>query len=266
MKVYISADIEGITGINHWDETSKGKLGYDYFASQMTAEVNAACKGALNAGADEIIIKDAHESGRNIDISKLPEKVKIIRGWSGHPFSMVQELDRTFDAAIFIGYHSYAGSDGNPLSHTMHVTKIDSIKINDIYASEFLLHMYTAAYVGVPVVFVSGDKKLGEHIKEINNEIGFKGVIEGIGNSVLSIHPNIALRDITTGVESALKRDYSLCKINLPRKFEVKIKFSDHYDAYKASFYPNMVKLSEREVLFETDDYFEVMRMMLFVI
>ena len=96
MKVYISMDIEGITGITHWDEATKNKADYRVFQEQMTDEVVAACEGALNAGATEIFVKDAHDTGRNIITSRLPEEAIMIRGWSGHPFCMLQELDETF--------------------------------------------------------------------------------------------------------------------------------------------------------------------------
>ena len=90
MKIYISADIEGVTGVTHWDETDLTKGEYNQFREQMTAEVVAACEGALEAGATEIWVKDAHDSARNIIAAKLPQAAKLIRGWSGHPFIMVQ--------------------------------------------------------------------------------------------------------------------------------------------------------------------------------
>ncbi len=155
MKVYISVDIEGTTGIAHWNETERNSPDYKAFQEQMTNEAVAACEGALKAGATEIYIKDAHGSGRNLITSRLPEEVRIIRGWSGHPFCMVQELDDTFDAVLLVGYHSCAGSDANPLAHTLR-TAYDYININGVYASEFLLHLYAAALVDVPVVFMLG--------------------------------------------------------------------------------------------------------------
>ncbi len=106
MKVYMSVDMEGVAGVAHFDEVTKGKQGYAEFQVQMTAEVKAACEGAVAAGAKEIWVKDAHDSGRNLIISDLPKPVKIIREWSGHPLGMMQEIDETFDAAIMIGYHS----------------------------------------------------------------------------------------------------------------------------------------------------------------
>ncbi|MGB6371558.1 MAG: M55 family metallopeptidase, partial [Atribacterota bacterium] len=130
MKIYISADIEGVTGITHWDETEKSKSDYQKFAKQMTDEVKAACEGAINAGAKEIWIKDAHDTGRNIIAADLPQKIKLVRGWSEHPFSMVQELDKSFDALLMIGYHSFAGSSSNPLSHTLSSRTFNYIKFN----------------------------------------------------------------------------------------------------------------------------------------
>ena len=105
MKVYISADIEGVCGSTHWDEADNNKKDYTEFQKQMTAEVAAACKGAMAAGAKEIVVQDAHGTGRNITAKDLPDSVKLIRGWSGSPYAMVQELDNTFDALMFIGYH-----------------------------------------------------------------------------------------------------------------------------------------------------------------
>src|SRR4029079_18577351 len=111
MKVYISADIEGTSGITNWEQDDKTHPTYQEFRERMTDEVVAACEGAIEAGAKEIVIKDAHGSGRNIIAARLPDCAKLIRGWSGHPFCMVQELDQSFDALLFVGYHAKAGSD-----------------------------------------------------------------------------------------------------------------------------------------------------------
>ena len=117
MKVYISADIEGITGTTHWDETDKAKADYTEFRQQMTAEVAAACEGALKAGVNEIWVKDAHDSARNIIAAQLPPETRLNRGWSGHPYFMMDRLDSTFQAVVMIGYHSRAGSGASPLAH-----------------------------------------------------------------------------------------------------------------------------------------------------
>ncbi|SHK04070.1 M55 family metallopeptidase [Paramaledivibacter caminithermalis] len=266
MKIYISADIEGITGVTSWSETDKGHADYSDFVKQMEKEVCAACKGAIKAGAKEILIKDAHDSGRNINPAVLPRDVKLIRGWSGHPFSMVQELDESFDALMFIGYHSCGGSKHNPLSHTMNSSDVNYIKINGRYASEFLIHAYAAATVNVPVVFVSGDKGLCDEIKEVNENISTLAVKEGIGNSTLSIHNDLAVELTQKKVEQTLSSNFKLCEIKLPDSFEVEISYAKHTKAYKASFYPGMKQISPTNVLFKTKDYFEVLRMISFVV
>lgn len=265
MKIFISADIEGITGATHWDETDKKHSDFEDFQDQMTAEVNAACVAAIDSGVTEIWIKDAHASGRNLVPSKLPELVKLIRGWSGHPFGMVQEIDETFDALFMIGYHSRAGSDANPLAHTM-TGRATTIKINEQYASEFLLHAYTSAIVGVPLVFITGDEGICAEAQELIPNIITVPVMKGVGNSTISIHPSVTLEKIRTGVKDALDRDLSECMITLPSEFQVEILYAAHRDAYRASFYPGVEKLDSHRIKFETKDYFEVIRLLSFIL
>ncbi len=265
MKIYISADIEGITGATHWDEADKKHDDWGDFRDQMTAEVNAACEAAIEAGATEIWIKDAHDSGRNLIPSKLPKSVKLIRGWSGHPNSMVQEIDESFDGLMMIGYHSRAGSDASPLAHTM-TGKASTIKINDTYASELLLHAYAGALVKVPLVFISGDEGICAEATKLIPQVVSIPVMKGIGNSTISIHPDLAIEKIEKGVNLALKNDLSMCQIELPESFSVAILYKAHSDAYRASFYPGVKQIDSHRIKFETTEYFEVQRMLAFIL
>ncbi len=266
MKIFISADIEGVCGCTAWDETEKGKDGYEYFAKQMTLEVKAACDGANESGVNEIYINDAHDSGRNIDHNLLPKNTKLIRGWSGGNYSMVDELDESFDALMFIGYHSAASKSSNPLSHTM-TTSLDYIKINGKIASEFLIHSYIAAYLGVPVVFLSGDSGLCSEALELNKNIKTVAVKEGKGNSTINIHPQLAIDLIRSNVRLALsKAAIEGCIIELPKEFDLEIRYKEHKDAYKASNYPEVSQLDENTVNYKSKDYVEVLRMMNFLI
>lgn len=264
MKIYISADIEGVTGCSVWDETDKSKSDYYSFAEQMTREVNAACKGAISAGVKEIMVKDAHDSGRNLNHEKLPHITKLIRSWAGGLYSMVQELDSSFDALLYVGYHSPAGSNKNPLAHTMN-TSYDRITINDKVASEFLIHSYIAAYHNVPVVFLSGDKGLCDEVIELNNKIRTVSVKEGKGNSTINIHPDLSLKLIEEGVKEALTDNLDNCLIQLPSEFNVEIRYKWHHHAYKASHYPSAKLEDEHTVSFHATDYIEVLRFFNFV-
>jgi D-amino peptidase len=265
MKVYISADIEGITGTTHWDEATKSKPDFREFQEQMTAEVAAACEGALRAGATEILVKDAHASARNILAAKLPREARLVRGWSGHPFSMVQYLDETFYALLMVGFHSSAGADTNPLAHTIS-GRVARVKINDRYASEMLLHAYAAALVNVPLVFVAGDAGICEEAASLNAHITTTAVKQGVGDSTVSIHPQLAVEKIREGAQRALEGDVSRCQLQMPERFSVEIEYRDHAKAYRSSFYPGASQKSPHAIQFETDDYFEVLRLISFVI
>jgi D-amino peptidase len=264
MKVYISVDIEGITGVTDWSETELGNSDYEQFALQMTKETVAACEGAIAMGADEIFVKDAHDSARNIDITKLPRCVKLSRGWTNSPESMMAGIDETFDAAICIGYHAGAGYDGSPLSHTMR-TNNNYMMVNGEMASEFVLNSYAAANYGVPVVFVSGDKMLCETAKQFNNGIETVAVKEGVGGATISINPDYACELIREGVKNSLKH-IEKCKINIPEKFQVEISYKEHMDAKRASYYPGVTKISSRVVQYTAKDINEFMTTRMFIL
>jgi D-amino peptidase len=259
MKIYITADIEGITGAAHWDETDKKNADYGEFREQMTAEVAAACEGALNAGATEVWVKDAHWTGRNILASKLPRQVRLVREWSGHPFAMMQELDKTFTAVLAVGYHSRAGANTSPLAHTMS-GNITYLKINGQFAAEFVISAYTAGLMGVPVVFVSGDAGICQEAQALIPNIHSVAVMQGVGNSTISIHPQLAVEQIRSEVEKVLKSDVSKYHLQMPDHFSIEVRYRKHASAYHMSFFPGVTLKESHTVQFETDDYFEVLR------
>lgn len=265
MKIYMSADIEGIAGIVNWDEATRWKPDYPPFCEELMREVISACEGANNAGAKEIWVKDAHGVGRNLSFTGLPSNTTLIRSFSGHPFCMMQELDNTFDAVVMVGYHSYAGSAGNPLSHTLE-DDMAYIKINGEFASEFLINSYTASLVGVPVVFVSGDIELCKNAYKINPSIKTVETGKGEGNSVICKHPDVINNNIKEGVEESLKTQFRNNILPLPNYFEVELSYNLHTKAYKASFYPGMKQVAAKNLEFVTSDYFEVLRMLSFVV
>jgi len=264
MKVYMSADIEGIAGVTHWDDATVGKPGYERAAAQMTAEVAAACLGAEAAGADEILVQDAHDSARNIDPSALPEKARLLRGWSDDPRCMAQELDSSYDALILIGHHAPSGSAGNPLSHTFSPGNA-GIRINGEPASEYLILQYTAAYYGVPLVFLSGDAWIVGQANRINPGTATLATKEGIGNSTINIHPAVAARKIREGAAAGIGRASEAGRFVLPPRFEVEIRHQHHGRSFKTGFYPGMRRVDEGTLSFEADDFYEVLRMFLFV-
>lgn len=262
MKIYISADIEGVACIAGASETDMSCAESAPFREQMTAEVAAACAGAFDGGAEAVVVKDAHWTGRNIDPHRLnaPEarSIELIRGWSGHPFSMVQGLDGSFDMVAFVGYHSAAGRAGNPLAHTVSSRLFSRVELNGVCASEFYLFALAAASVGVPVRFLSGDKALCEDARRLVDGITTVATLEGIGASVKSIVPADAVKRIREGMQQAVSSSV-VEPLQLAKEFVFKLEFTKAHEAYARSFYPGVRLVSEREVVLETTNYLEVL-------
>jgi len=265
MKIFVSSDMEGTAGIVHWDETTKGKDLYQYFANQMSREVSAACQGAIDAGADDILVKDAHDSGRNINPAMLPKIVRIFRDWGRHPYSMMAGIDETYDGVIFTGYHSAAQMNTNPLSHTMN-TRNNYVKINGELCSELMLNSLTASYLGIPVYMVTGDKGLCEWMKAKCPGTTVVPVSEGVGAGSISIHPDLAVERIHEAAKNAFTAEKSACMFPLPDHFTVEISFKNHEKATGAKWYPGCVQLDERTVRFEADDYMDVLKFIYWVL
>lgn len=265
MKIFLSADIEGITGVTHWDETELSHAEYAAAREQMSAEVAAACEGALEAGATEIWVKDSHDSARNLIAAHLPQEARLIRGWSGHPFQTLTQLDDSFRAVLLVGYHSGAGFGKSPLEHTWS-GNLMCVKLNGHYISEFSLDALTATYAGAPVVFVSGDKGLCDHAVETNTNIQVVAVKDGIGEATINIHPGLAISRIRAGVKQALQKDPAICRVPLPQHFSLDMCYRKHTRAYQMGFFPGARQVDPFTVRYETDDYFTLLSFFMFAI
>jgi len=265
VKVYISADIEGVTGVTHGDETRSDNTAYQPFRDQMAAEVAAACRGAFSAGAAEVWVKDAHGSGRNLRPGDLPRGTRLIRAWSGSPLTMMQEIQQGFSAAMMVGYHSGAATPGNPLSHT-YSGAMAEVKLNGRPVSEFSLNTFSAAQHGVPTVFLSGDAALCGSARELIPTITTVAVMEGIGSSTVSIHPEQAVEEIESGVTRALHGRLDECLPRLPDRFTLEVRCRSHSKAFKLGHYPGARQADPLTVVLEAQDYTDILRFFLFTL
>ena len=265
MKFFISADIEGVTGVTDWRETHPEYPEYQWAKEQMTKEVVAACEGLNEIGATEIWVKDGHNTARNIDIHKLPENVKLIRGWSREPGHMMSGLDESFHGVLFIGYHSGAYTDYNPLSHSFSGSKVFSMKLNGEYASEFTFNAKMADYYNVPIIFLSGDKGICNEAKNHSKSIETVDVKYGKAGATFNIHPKIACERIKKGVKKGFKniKEY---KKPIEDKFIYEITFKEHMAAKKASYYPGAELIGPHTVKFVGENIIDVTRAHLFLV
>lgn len=264
MKVFISADMEGTAGVTCWAETERDKPDYPEFQALMTSEVVAACEGALLAGATEIVIKDAHHTARNLLVDRLPPEARIIREWSGHPHSMMFGIDADCAAAIYTGYHDAAATDSNPLAHSF-TSRIMRLTINGTVASEFTVNATTAAMLGVPSVFLSGDAGICAGASALVPGIVTCPVSEGFGPASSALSPQRARTLIREGVAAALSDLPARRAAPLATRWEVELEFANPVEAYRGSFFPEVEYLRPRRLRFVRDDWFEVLRTLRFL-
>lgn len=156
MKILIATDMEGISGVTTWDQVSAGKPDYERFRSIMTEDVNAAVRGAFDAGAKEVFVTDGHASGSNILIEELDPRASLNTG-SPSPLSMVQGVEEV-DGVIYVGYHARAGSPEGILDHTWSSRTVANVWLNDILVGEYGLNAAVAGHFDVPVLMVTGDQ------------------------------------------------------------------------------------------------------------
>jgi D-amino peptidase len=264
MKVMISVDIEGVTGAAHWDEALKSGPDHAALRARMTAEAAAAAEGAAAGGATEILVRDAHESARNVDPEALPRGVRLVRGWSGHPSKMIQGLDRSFDALILVGWHAAAGEAGSPLAHTINGLHA-AIHLNGAPMSECVLYAHLAAAMGVPVAFVSGDAAVCAQARALNPACVTVATQEGQGASVVSRHPADMRAAIRDGCAHALRGDLRSHALPSAAAYRLEVEYKHPAEAFARSHYPGASPSGPRGVSLSAEQIEDVARAMLFL-
>lgn len=192
-KVYISADMEGISGIVDMDDTQPVGRDYQQGRLLMTEDVNAAVRGALAGGATEIVVNDAHGPMRNILPESLHEKATLIRG-KAKPMGMLEGLDDTFNAIICIGFHARAGENG-VLSHSFMGHEVEDIWLNDKPVGEIGLLCAVAQEIDVPVVMLTGDNIACEEVEQWSSVAKTVSVKESVDRFAANLLPLEKARD-----------------------------------------------------------------------
>jgi D-amino peptidase len=258
LKVFISVDMEGIAGIVNGDQTSSSGRDYGIARKWMTEEVNAAIRGALQAGATEIVVNDSHGSMRNVIISELNPAAYLITG-SPKPLSMMQGIDETYDAVFLIGYHARAGSKDGVLDHTYSGGSVFSIKVNGMELGEAEQNALIAGCYDVPIVLIAGDKAVCAQAKiSLGEDVETAVVKEGIGRyAAKSLTPKAAQALIEEKAKMALENRNRIkpLKLQPPYRFELTYLRSSMADA--GELIPQVKRTGPRTVMYETEDYIE---------
>ncbi len=257
LKVFISVDMEGITGVVHWEETGRDGKDYDYFRRIMTREANAAVEGAVAAGATHIVVRDSHGSARNILPDLLDHRALLLRDWSGGPKSMMEGIDETFDAVVFIGYHAKAGTPDALLEHTMTGNVMD-ISINGVSLPEAGVNALIAGHYGVPVAFVAGDQAICDQCLGLFGDVGQVAVKQGIGAAALNLHPEVAREKIRSGVIEALENLNRVKPYQLRSPYTMVLTLKEETTVYPGQYYPGAERTGDWELTYRSNDIMEV--------
>ncbi|MBZ5554523.1 MAG: M55 family metallopeptidase [Acidobacteriia bacterium] len=259
LKVYISADMEGVAGVSTWNVQGlpPGRE-YEQFRHLMTNEVNAAIQGAYDAGASEVLVSDGHGDGQNIDVEKLDPRARLIRAWP-RPLQMMQGIDGTFDAVVFIGYHAGEGEADAVLAHTF--SGKETIKLNGQPVPEAGFNAAIAGEFGVPVVFVSGDQTIVTDAKRMFGNIEGAVVKQATGfASATMLSPEESRRLIREGVKQGIDRRKEIAAFKLSHPIKLEITFKDIVMAEVASYLPGVERVNGNTILFTGRDMIEVSR------
>ena len=258
MKVYISMDAEGISGIYKLAQVMPGNSEYDYARKLMACDINAAAAGAFDAGADAVFVNDAHNNGDNLRITDLDERIVLCSG-ADRPYTMAEGAQKRFDAALLIGYHARKGSKG-VISHSYAYGSMVEMKLNGKIISEYELIGHMIGYYGTPVVFISGDDIVTADAKQNILGIHTVAVKECISNGAAScIHPNVTARMIRAEVKRALEEieTEKTQPMTVEGDVEIDVRYSAEAQAWKAMAAPNAERLGETVVRYHGKDYKE---------
>ncbi len=257
MHVYILVDMEGVAGVVDWKETASENREYQRFRRLMTAEADAAVRGAFDAGANSVLVNDAHGGMRNLMIEELDPRAELVSG-SPKAASMVEGLDRTTTALIMIGTHAMAGTRG-VLNHT-YTRGVLRYTVNECAFGEIGMCTALAGYYGVPLVFASGDDYATREAAELVPGVATVTVKRARGRQAArSLHPVLAREHIRAGVRSALAAN-QVQPLQISAPVHITLQFTDSTRADAHHYIPGTRRLDALTVSYQARDYEEAYR------
>ena len=258
MRVYISADMEGATGVTNSDDVFLAGSGFDRFRKLLTRDVNSAVAGAVDAGATEIIINESHGPARNILIEELDPRAEMITGYYYKPLGMMEGMDGSFDAAFFVAFHAMAGTDAAVMDHTMRGKEVLNVKVNGKPVGELGLCSAIAGYFNVPVALVTGDDKVAAEARALLGNVETVIVKQSLNRFVAKCAPpEVTSKKIRAAAKQALGRtnEFKPYKIESPVRFDVE--FNSTAVAATATLIPEVAREGPRTVSFHANSLLE---------
>jgi D-amino peptidase len=251
MKVFISADMEGLAGVSGWEQVTETHPEYRLTVELFLKEVNAAVEGAMAGGAKEILVNDSHAGMRNLPIEQLNPGASLIQG-NLKPLSMVQGVEGGCDLAFFLGYHAGVGSPAAICDHSYSSRSLFQVKWNGQTMSEAALNAAVCGHFQVPVGLVSGDRETVRQAQALFPGIATVSTKEGISRfAACHRHPLLVREEIRQKAKWAVQHLDQACLFQIKPPVEMEVTFADTARADLAGLVPGTIRQDGRSVVYQ---------------
>lgn len=260
LRIYISADLEGVTGVVTGEQLGPDGFEYERFRRFMTAEVNACIEAARAAGATEIVVSDSHGNGQSLLIEELPDDVMVVRSWP-RPLGMMEGIDERFDGVILLGYHASTANERGVRAHTFSSAYVTSLRINGVSMSEGSVSAAIAGHFGVPVIMVSGDNVAVAETQVLIGDVEGAVVKWATGfHSARTLTPQAGQEVIARHTRLAIERIDEFEPYVLQMPVELELSFKHYRPAELLAYLPGVDRIASHTVRFVGEDITEVAR------
>lgn len=265
VKIYISADMEGVVGVVTGEQLGPQGFEYARFREFMTQEVNAAIQGAMAGGATEIVVSDSHGNGQNLLIEKLPREVWLVRAWP-RPLGMMQGIDETFAGAMFIGYHTGTTNLQGVRAHTLSSARLTDVRLKGVSVSEAGINAAIAGHFNVPVIMVSGDDAVVKETTALLGNIEGAVVKWASGfHSARTMTPEASYQLIREKAQRAVTRIRDFKPHKLTGPIELEVRFKNYRPAEVLSYLSIVERADAHSIRFVGKDMIEISKFLSFI-
>jgi D-amino peptidase len=257
LKIYISADMEGVAGTVTGDQLGPAGFEYGRFREFMTREVLAAVQAAKEAGATEIVVADSHGNAENLLLELFPKDVRIIRSFPRR-LSMMAEIDKTFDAVMFIGYHASTNNPRGVRAHTFSSASLTRVALNGVEVTEGAFNAAIAGHFGVPVIMMAGDDAAIAEVRALLGNIEAAETKKALGfHSTNTLTPQASQELIYQRAKAALARlkEFKPYKVTEPVTLEVS--FKNYRPVELLAYLPIVERTSSHSIRFHAKSILE---------
>lgn len=265
LKIYISADMEGVAGSVTADQLLPTGFEYDRFRGYMTDEVLAAISGARDAGATTFVVSDSHGNGENLILDRFPADVTIIRSWP-RPLGMMEGIDSTFDAVIFIGYHASTSNSAGVRAHTLSSALLTEVAVNGVAMPESGINASIAGAFHVPVVMISGDNVAVAEAQRLIGPMSGAVVKRAISfEATATMTPAAAQTLIRQTAREAVGRRGEMKPFVQKTPVQLDVTFKNYRPAELMTYLPSVTRTTSHGIRFTARDMVELSRFLEFV-